>query len=816
MKQRLYLILLLAAVTLSGMAQAVGDAFYIYRNDGKFNAFFRDEVDSITYSHYDADSVYYDEMVTQLVHTQDSVYFIPLAAIDSVGFVQPETKLQPNVVEMEKKGLTDYLVSVEGMTLFFKSSIPNDLKPKTGDVLITTEFNSPLLPDGFVGKVQATKMQTDAYRVDCDSIYDIFDIFEQLISIEKIEDNQTNAARRVKGEWISSRNPLEFNLGYTKSTSKANVSLSGSVNGSYIATVAYNITRKEQYINLRIDHDWNYGTNLKVDTDKTGGSFGPLKGPVLSLPSVRFAYIFKFQISGAPFIKGEGNIEAALSLNSPTHSYITEATFHNGKFSGTNRKKNVSGGNKPSFETAFSLNGSVQAGYMADFWLGVDSDIKGIAKDVLKLGTTLDFYIGPKINGNFTMKLGTDAPNNYYSVYKDSKLGISLLTFDYEFSGEASLAGRKFPKGVFCNGTLQTPLYHEWYIMPEFSDLEIAKDEKNLSATITCTPTRDIAFPLGLGIGLYDEENQLKEISFEASNYKRENEGFVINQTFPSLEREKVYEARPMIKILGGEVSATPTKTFKLEKNITVLTLSSNSLEGNSAIVRGRVQGFISGLDDGEVGFFYNTTGNPSLGNGQSVVAGKLSNFADGEFLSILSGLEQGKTYYYCAYLYSEGKYIYGEVKSFKTKIVEHSCPDSNHPHWIDLGLPSGTKWRCCNEGASTPEAYGNYYTFGQVGSAPSLTQIKELQYHCKYQWTTQNRVNGGKFTGPNGGTIFLPAAGYRWLGEFRVVGSTGYYWSSTPGGGGNACGLGFGSGGSGWYNGNLGRDYEFPVRSVR
>ena len=92
MNKRLSLILLFAAVTLSGMAQSIGEAFYIYRNDGQFNAFFRDEVLSIEYSNYDVDSVYYDEVVTQVVNTADSVYKIPLAAIDSVGFVQPETK----------------------------------------------------------------------------------------------------------------------------------------------------------------------------------------------------------------------------------------------------------------------------------------------------------------------------------------------------------------------------------------------------------------------------------------------------------------------------------------------------------------------------------------------------------------------------------------------------------------------------------------------------------------------------------------------------------------------------------------------------
>ena len=49
--KRLNLFLLLAAVTLSGMAQAVGEAVYIYRNDGQFNAFLRSEVISIDYSY---------------------------------------------------------------------------------------------------------------------------------------------------------------------------------------------------------------------------------------------------------------------------------------------------------------------------------------------------------------------------------------------------------------------------------------------------------------------------------------------------------------------------------------------------------------------------------------------------------------------------------------------------------------------------------------------------------------------------------------------------------------------------------------------
>lgn len=708
-----YVVLLFLLSTMSAFSQTIGDAFYIYRNDGQFNAFFRSEVDSIAYSNYDADSIRHDEVVTQLVYTADSLYRIPLTAIDSVGFVQPETIFQPNVVKMEQKGLMDYLQAVDGMSLLFGTDIPDELQPKVGNVLLYTEFENPLLEEGFVGKVQETQMTSDAFRVDCDSIYDIFDIFEQLISIETIKDESAAARQMADNQWISSRNSVNFNLGYSRPLSDGEVSLSGSVDGTYIATVTYNITRKEQYINLRIDHDWQYGAHLNFKASK---SFGTLIGPVAALPAIRFpavAPVFKFQISGAPFVKGEGNMELDFSLNSPVHSFVAQGNYRNGHFSGWNHKKPVEGNNNPSIETAFSLNGSVQVGYMVDFWLGLDVGIKGIAENLLKLGTGLDFYIGPKLTGDFSMKMGTENSVNYYSAFKDGKLGLSLLTVDYEFFGEASFADHKFPKAMFCNGSIQTPLYHEWYILPEFSELSVKKNEKQKQATISTTPTRDILFPLSVGMGLYDSEGNLLDTKYESSKYKRENEGFEVRQTFSSLEISQEYTAKPFIKILGGEVPALPDETFELESG-------------------------------------------------------------------------------------------------------ETACPDANHPHWIDLGLPSGTQWRCCNEGASTPEAYGGYYTFGQVSTAPTFAQINELLDNCSSVWTTLNGVNGRKFTGPNGGTIFLPAAGHSTNGKLDLVGSNGVYWSSSHDVENYAYGLSFRSDGALWSSGHGRRDLGRSVRPVR
>ena len=63
------------------------------------------------------------------------------------------------------------------------------------------------------------------------------------------------------------------------------------------------------------------------------------------------------------------------------------------------------------------------------------------------------------------------------------------------------------------------------------------------------------------------------------------------------------------------------------------------------------------------------------------------------------------------------------------------SCPDNNHPHMIDLGLPSGTKWACCNVDTEHPEKqsptnYGGYYAWGE-------TEVKDVYNAVTYQYAS-------------------------------------------------------------------------------
>lgn len=165
-----------------------------------------------------------------------------------------------------------------------------------------------------------------------------------------------------------------------------------------------------------------------------------------------------------------------------------------------------------------------------------------------------------------------------------------------------------------------------------------------------------------------------------------------------------------------------------------------------------------------------------------------------------------------------------------------------NHPDpltggWVDLGLPSGLLWAEHNLGATVQEDFGNYYAWGETvtksvydwetyhyctaneygnltmltkyntksdyGAVDNLSALEagddvatallgdgarmptrdewmELKNHTTVEWTTVNGVAGYRFTGANGKSIFIPAAGRHYDSSLWEDGEEGFYWSST------------------------------------
>ena len=298
----------------------------------------------------------------------------------------------------------------------------------------------------------------------------------------------------------------------------------------------------------------------------------------------------------------------------------------------------------------------------------------------------------------------------------------------------------------------------------------------------------------------------------------------------------------------------------------TVTTVEVSQIQGLAATSGGSI------TDDGGLavtarGVCWSTSPSPTLANSHTS-----NGSGAGSFSSYMTGLTMSTTYYVRAYATNSFVTVYGNQLSFTTTDDEHV--------YVDLGLPSGLLWATCNVGADNPEDYGDYFAWGETqpkstynwstyqysnggfynnwgGFMPYLTKYctdsnygyngfidnlttllpeddaatanwggdwrmptkeewQELYQNTTHTWTTQNGVNGRLFTAANGNSLFLPAAGDRWVGGLYNAGSGGYYWSSSlitdsPS---NAWGLYFDSGDTDVRNSYY-RGYGFSVRPV-
>ena len=138
---------------------------------------------------------------------------------------------------------------------------------------------------------------------------------------------------------------------------------------------------------------------------------------------------------------------------------------------------------------------------------------------------------------------------------------------------------------------------------------------------------------------------------------------------------------------------------------------------------------------------------------------------------------------------------------------------------FVDLGL--SVKWALCNLGANKPEEFGDYYAWGaltpktdspysnisyiklnnmnvtkdnnltpendvvtrSLGNGvrlPTRKEIEEFETKCSFTWTILNGIWGCNCKGPNGNSIFLPAAGCFSNGKIKDNIEFVRIWSST------------------------------------
>ena len=309
----------------------------------------------------------------------------------------------------------------------------------------------------------------------------------------------------------------------------------------------------------------------------------------------------------------------------------------------------------------------------------------------------------------------------------------------------------------------------------------------------------------------------------------------------------------PVRPVFGGNFEGPGEQPEQPEIVLpTVTTSEVTNITSNSATCGGNVTSDGNGTVIAR-GICWSETSEPKINNLYSEESS--DGMGTGTFTSALTNLKTNTTYYVRAYATNEAGTVYGEVKSFKTleEEPEETISGTENGHnYVDLGLPSGLKWATCNVGASSSEEYGDYYAWGEIAikitytetnctsydiainnisgnvqydvarnkwsglwRIPTETEMRELKDECTWEWVVKNGIRGYDVIGPNGNSIFLPAAGYYDGTSLDYVDTYGEYWCSvfyenSPIGE-DAYILGFDKGGK-----NIGVRYRHYGQSVR
>ena len=253
---------------------------------------------------------------------------------------------------------------------------------------------------------------------------------------------------------------------------------------------------------------------------------------------------------------------------------------------------------------------------------------------------------------------------------------------------------------------------------------------------------------------------------------------------------------------LQGRVTYKGSVQSAIMTDAKAITGDPKDLTANSVILTGKLEKAPQTATSGIV--ISGVEGSENVRAGVRIVAAGIND----NYEIKAEGLLPNTTYHYTAYLDLGNGTVYGEDRTFTTAPTDFN-PDTD---LVDLGL--STKWAKYNVGASDEKQLGGLFGFGNMtgfqtsinledyasadiyktdrdvankvyGSwvtMPTIDEFEELFTECKKEWVedTQNHVAGYKFTGPNGNSIFLPAAGTRTQGNVSGEGLNGYYLSGS------------------------------------
>ena len=774
--KRILSTILLCVTVLCAYSQE--DVTLFFLNDGTFKGFYDEEIDSITYSHLDLDSIWHTDAVVQEVWLADSVVRIPVEKIDSICHKVPESEYMPETIILDD-GYLPYISSVDGLTITFSSNLPEHLRPHEGSILY---FNgiSELFPEGFAGKV----VSMNGGVITCEQagitdIYQKFVFFGKYTVVKKDQaDAPSYALRRIKGR--------KENAHDRQAVSKANTKEGdddfGIGEGKF---PDFNIGSFKEAFEFELK---DYNVKIKTSFKET---------PVFT---IEYAYAFNFY-NPILFYKCKKTVDYENSYSiayAPDYNLLKDDNFW---------KKY---GDIPKFQK------------LGDYQLTRDEKDRGTVYFIdkkyplpdcplIQVGAKVGFFITPKVEGELVLgatNKGTYEKTYIYKLDKDHWLNLSddwkdyLLPWKY-YTGQFLKMG----EGQCFDGP-QTHEPTEWYLDGSAKASIWAGFVAGASISAGFGENAEVKEEAKFRIGPYLEGEIKLSMLDGLSDWSRYS---LVKDTHVKvgvkLGFDLSFSAKLKSKFLGCDVGFQwdqidwSPKNLLWERTWYLLPeyeAPKYTIRGNSLICTANVSRMTF---PNTIGFaLFDEKGNVK----RKYMTDTYKNYhSDNPFYMSLTfdGLDFANHRYTIvptSNLFTTDLLKFDAPDQYRTTVL---CPDSHHPHLIDLGLPSGTKWLCSNLYADDPKDAGGYYQWGkpfmvhaytdityrapnftmanyqsseydaatanlgQEYCTPTMSQFLELHDNCRMEYKYSplgDKVLGAFFRGKNGNNLYLPFSGFK------------------------------------------------------
>ena len=555
----IYAALLSIIGTLPMNAQQAQDALYIFRNDGGFMGFFFSDIDRIEYSKVDTLGVEQADYVTQEIHALDTIFRIPINAIDSVSFVTPETKYKADVAATTKSSLWDYVTGSDELTLYLASNTPSNVLPKSGDKIVTTKQTNKL-PAGFVGKVSSVKTGGSEITIECEAV-SLLDVFDQFVS--KCSAQGSSAQTRSRGDSeisthidvpdISGSITLNNEYGFTEEVS---VGATGSL--GYNIKNAFDV---RAFLQVSLWTGLQFGAIIRGEHDisvnyNVGGTLSYSKDINLArnITPTPLGPLLYFDNTAGLVFGGSGSIalsgDAGIGLRS--YSLIQFNSQRDGQqqavfdLSSTGFHKNLA---------KLSGNISLNAGAFIEF------DITSICKDLDKAGARAEGGLRFELGADFKWRdVGDQKFITSTTMYEELNRDGSVAWKGY-INGQLKAEVLKWKTSVIAEKTVGTPW--EGGLVPNFSKIDTKQNGTTLEATVNLKG-RDVLFENPVGAVIHNAKGtKIMEGLNDKDYYKKNFNSYTLS--FPDMKFGNKLRLYPMTKLFGYELLATPYKEFSVD-----------------------------------------------------------------------------------------------------------------------------------------------------------------------------------------------------------------------------------------------------------